>query len=379
MNIYNFSQYDSGGMKYPEFESKLIAYKDYKYYLPSSKDVDIFNEIKYMYNNSSLHSSILNNLIQQVYGTGLIPQTTDDEDIIEKYNLNLILMKCVFDFCLFGGAYIEIFWNLDHTKILRIKHIKYEQIRIGDYDEVINDDILIYYHCPNWKDWRKSKITPLVKFNTNPVSDNHQVMPIYYQQFLDVYPKPYYFQLWRWVAIDTELSKFFLNLIKNNFVANTMIVLPGIMEPEQKEDLEYILKKNFTGSEGLKTIIFNPETPENKPEIIKFNSDDDGQKYSDWISMVSQQIVSGHQLPSTSLAGISEAGKLGSTQELATAQLLYNHKKVYPFRNYFIDAFTLINKYFIDPLSDIQIEDIQLEFIEKPLDTGVNTPEQPVL
>jgi len=367
MKIFNFSQ-PTLGMKFPEYENKLVSYQNYQYFLPTNKERDVYKEIKEMYENSPLHSSILNNLMQAVNGTGLIAGVPVDDKIIEAFDLNDILEKCIFDFILFGGAYIEIFWNIEHTKILKLKHIKYSQIRIGDYDQIINnDEISVYLQCTDWNKYRDKKIVPLVPFNTNPNSDAHQVMPILYQNFLDVYPKPYYHALWRWIAIDVELSKFYLNLIKNNFISNTMISLPGFIEPEQKEDLEYILKKNFTGSEGMKTIIFNPETPEMKPEIIKFNGEDDGTKYHEWITIVSQEIISGHNLPSPALAGIAQPGQLGNTQELATANSIYNHKKVYPFRNYFLDTFTELNKWLIQPLSQIEIEDIALEFIEKPV------------
>lgn len=363
-NITQVSAFN--GMKFPEFDNRLVNFRDFEYFLPTNKEVDIFLEIKKLYDNSSLHSSILNNLIRQVNGTGLIGATPADDAIIKAFNYNSILNKCIFDFVVFGGTYLEIFWNDEHTKILKLNHLKYPQIRIGNYDKNIylNDKISVYYHCSNWKKWMENEIVPLRYFSVDPKSDKHQVLPILYNNFLDIYPKPYYYSGWKWISIDCKLSEFYLSNIEKVFSPNTMFVIPGNLDTEQKEDLENIFGSNFTGPTGKKNIVFNPPTPEMEPKIIKFNNEDDGDKYHKWVELISQQLVSLHNLPSTTLAGISTPGSLSSASELQNAQKIYNANMVYPFRNYFIDAFTELNEYMIYPLSQIEIENIALEFVD---------------
>ena len=49
-----------------------------------------------------------------------------------------------------------------------IKHIKYTQVRIGNYDNdpYKNDEISVYYQCNNWDKWRENKIVPLRKLSS---------------------------------------------------------------------------------------------------------------------------------------------------------------------------------------------------------------------
>lgn len=359
---------------YPEMCPKIVMYKDLSYYL-TDKDDRWIKHLQYLYQNSSLHSNILNNLNQLVVGTGFIPGNEQDELIIESLELDDILEDLVFDFNLYGGAYLYIKWNLEHTKIIEIDHIKYDQIRCGDVDEAA-DDIEIYYHCTNWAKWKQKVITPLEKYNVDPQSDAQQIYPLKYNEMF-VYPLPYYQAGLRNIEESIEIDKFYLHLVETGFIANTIISVPGYAEPEEEEALKNALKKSYTGSEGFKTIVLFPETPEMKVSIEKFNSDDDGKKYAERENQLRQNIISVHGLTSPLLVGEKEAGQLGGGDEFDTAMVIYNRRKVFPTREVFLKMFKKLNKHMYYQLSQVEIENLEFEFNEKSTEVDTNTPVLP--
>ena len=247
ISTINFNQ-----VQYPSLCPKLVSYQNWKYYL-TDKEEKWINELKKLYMESSLHQNILNILKDMVLGTGLISGNGLDETIIKRLKYNDILKKLIFDYSLYGGCYLYLKWNDEHTKIAEIKHIKYEQIRIGDIEEEV-DDIKVYYHCTNWSKWKQKDITPLIKYNTNPDSDHQQIYPLKYDD-LFIYPTPYYQGCIRNIQEAIEIDKYYLNLINTGLAPNKMIVIPGNIDEKDKEDLEYILKNNYSGSEGFKNLI----------------------------------------------------------------------------------------------------------------------------
>jgi hypothetical protein len=361
-------------LEYPELCPKIVQYKDLTYYL-TDRDDKWIKHLQYLYHNSSLHSNILNNLNQLVVGTGFIAETEQDKLVIESLEMDEILNDLVFDYNLYGGAYLFVKWNDMHTKIIEIDHIPYEQIRLGDVDEEA-DDIEVYYQCTNWAKWKQKTITPLVKFSTDPRSDALQVYPIKYNK-LFVYPTPYYSGGLRNIEESVEIDKFYLHLVETGFIANTIISIPGHIDPEEEDAIKTTLKRSYTGSEGFKTIVLFPETPEQKIIIDKFNSEDDGKKYSDRENQVRQNIISVHGLTSPLLVGEKEAGQLGGSSEFEVALTIYNRRKVYPTRDMFLKMFNIINKYMYYPLSKVEIEDLEWGFAEKAMPDD-NTDTNPI-
>src|SRR5574343_200089 len=164
-NIKVFTFYSQSPYEAPYINPVLKTYDRYTYFVPNNKDGEIyqtFKEIERLYDNCPLHSTILNSLIQEVYGTGLSADGLDAK-IIRRGDINKLLLKVVFDFVLYGGSYVEVIWNDEHTKILEIKHIPYSQIRLGNFNK--DQEIDIFFHCVDWTSWKKKTITPLVRFN----------------------------------------------------------------------------------------------------------------------------------------------------------------------------------------------------------------------
>ena len=152
----------------------------------------------------------------------------------------------IYDYVIFGGSYIEILWNIDHTAILEFKHIPFNQIRLGNFKKDQNEEIEIFFHCRDWKNWKKKDITPLVRFNTNKNFDNHQILPIFFNEF-KIYPVCYYYALFNDIRTMISLSEFYRNYIDNSFSVDTIITVPGVLDQEQEDQLRLMFDKNFKG------------------------------------------------------------------------------------------------------------------------------------
>jgi hypothetical protein len=106
--------------------------------------------------------------------------------------------------------------------------------------------------------------------------------------------------------------------------------------------------KQFTGGDAAGTIfvIYNEGgNAETKPEILKFNGDQEDQKYS-WLSQHTiEELIIAHSIPNPLIAGVKTPGQLGGATELEVSEKQYNIQVVIPRRNNVLGAINDLNKY----------------------------------
>lgn len=324
-NVVKFS-----GMKIPEL-TEVKSYNS-EYYTAGIGN-EWYIELLYMYNNSSIHASILNNLHLK----------------ITKDNLDQTYYKIVMDWVLYGGYALEILWNINHTAILKINHIDFSKIRAGMVDENTGK-VEKYFFSNNWTAYNNRKTVKLQNFDTNPQTDDHQIF--YYVRYspqMSIYPRPYYNSGLRYIYTQIQLSIYYSNLVKNNFVGNTLLSIHSAMSLDQQEDFEKSIKKQFTGPEAAGSIVvLYGESKENAPEIVKFNSEEDDLKYRFLSDFTTEQISVAHSLP-VSLLGVLVPGKLGSASEIEPFNIIYNETIVTPMKNTIDMGYNFVNSYLVKP------------------------------
>ena len=340
----NFSKVEIPELK----ETK--AYRG-NYYMTGA-DNNFFNELIYLYEQSSMHNTFINNLKQKSYGTGLIAQDTTSETIINNMQLNKTFSKVILDYVLFGGYSLEVIWNALHTKILEINYIDFSKIRSGYVDKE-TDEVELYYYSYDWKAYHKN-ITTLQKFNIDDKSDNRQIY-YYKSEFpgTDIYPRPYYLGGLKYIYTDIQLSKYYANLVKNNFVGNTIINIPdgATMDEDKREKFEKGVKENFTDPDNAAAILVTYDTAENGIQLLEFGKDADDKKYQ-WISQfTNDQIIIAHNIPNPIIAGVRIPGTLGGTQEMMDAENIYNVNMVIPTRNQSLAWLEDMNNYLMQPVN----------------------------
>jgi hypothetical protein len=339
-------------MKTFKFEKvTLPELQEYKrktqYYLTNQQD-NFYIDILSMYEHSSIHSSIVKNFAQRIVGSGMEGVTELDQNVIDNLDLNKTLIKIALDWKLYGGYALEIIWNITHTQILQINHVDFSKVRCGGKNEQ-TDEIDLYYYSNDWTKKNKNlDIYP--KFDITPESDNKQLLYVtsYSPGNMEIYPRPNYYATLEWIYVDIELANYYSNLVKNNFVANTIISLNnGVPEEEVQKQFESSIKSNFTSSDnaGSIVVLYN-DNKDNAPEIIKFNEGAEDGKYEFLMAQTTEKIISGHQLTHPLLAGIKTANALGSSgEELKISETIYNSTVIHPNRSQMLESFNGILQY----------------------------------
>lgn len=343
-------------IKIPELK-EVKSFRN-NYYMTDSGD-NFFNNLIYLYEHSSIHNSFINNFVEKVIGSGLVSDSELDENVIDSLDLNDILMKITLDYAIYGGFAIEVIWNTLHTKIHKINYIDFSKIRSG-YVDKDTDEVELYYYSYDWKAYHKN-IQIFPKFNEDENSDNKQLF--YYKGHhpgSDIYPRPSYLGGLKYIYIDVELSKYYYNLVKNNFVTNTIIKIPNGMDPEKQIAFEQGIKENFTSSENAGSIAIVYGDGENAVEMLEFGKGSDDQKYQWLTQQTTDQLVISHRIPNPIIAGVRIPGTLGGTQEMKDAEIIYNKNVIYPSRNTIMKQLDKLNKYFSNPLNDVEIKDVSL-------------------
>lgn len=300
------------------------------YYL-AGPDNKWFFELQELYYGSSIHGAILNNLHQRI-NDGI------EDDLISKVSL---------DYIVYGGFSVEVMWNLDHTKILKINYLDYSKIRSGKPDNT--DKVSFYYYSNDWGKYSYRDIDMVQAYNDNPVSDNHQIYC--YKRYIlgdDIYPKPYYVGGLKWIVTDIQLENYYSNLVSNNFVANKILSINQYYDEERQSQLLKGIKKNFTGTDPAGSIlVMFSEDKEHSPTIESFNNEADDQKYRFLTEQITQQISISHNLP-IQLLGVLVPGKLGSSTELPVFEGIYSKYVVDPLKKEIIKGLTPLYKNRLD-------------------------------
>jgi len=297
---------------------------NYNYFMAGEKN-SWFKELQELYYGSSIHGAILNNLHQK-----LIKNTVDE-----------LYARCSLDYIVYGGFSVEVIWNVDHTKIVKANYIDYAKIRSGKPDD--QNNVEFYYYSNDWLKYSNRDVQMVQAFNVNPNFDDHQIYTFKrYMLGEDVYPKPYYIGGLKWIVVDIQLENYYANLVRNNFVSNTLLSINSYFDEQKQMDFEKAMRDNFTGTDNAgKMMILYSEDKEHAPTIEKFNNDEDDTKYRFLSEQITSNISVAHNLP-VQLLGILVPGKLGNATEIPTFEAIYSQTVVLPIKQDIIKGLTPI-------------------------------------
>jgi len=112
---------------------------------------DLPNQLIELFQNSSIHNTCVNAIVEGIIGQGLI---SDKPEILKLANSenetwNDIFVKVVRDYKMFGGFALEIIWTKDRSKIAEVYHIDFSYLRAKKKN--FRGKIPGYYISDEWK------------------------------------------------------------------------------------------------------------------------------------------------------------------------------------------------------------------------------------
>ena len=313
-----------------------------------------------LFNKSPKHNAIVSSKASYVAGVGtkVIGQNTVDiakaeakiKDINAYESLDQVKAKICYDLELFNGFALEIIWNKAKTAIAEIYHLPFNNIRKG-----LEGD---YVYCTDWAD-RKAEQIHYQPFNAT----TRESKSLYYCQFYrpgqGEYPLPDYIGALKYIEVDTEISNYYLNSIKNGFTAQTHIQLfKGIPTPEEARATARRFKDNYQGTDNAGGLIIQYNDPQEKESVISNLQPSDFDKQFDLLNKtVQQEIFVAHKVNSPMLFGVRVEGQLGGRSEMIEAYEMFQQSYIEPRQQKIDDTLTYLFE-FISP--------VRLETINKP-------------
>jgi hypothetical protein len=320
----NFRSIDIAPNEVPNVIEK--AGSDIVWYGETNLYPDQLFDLKY---GSAVHNSILKTKSKMMAGSGLLYNGTKNKEESDAYYNSLQgTQKAELDYLLnneiggktldeirtllsqdyqdYGAYCYSIIYNKDFTKIAGIKYYKLSSIRAGKMD---NDCVISsYYYSRNWDKSKTHQNKPSrIEAYSKGNKDAYEQMVYRKTGNLDYYGIPNYSGCLNWVYTDFQLSVFFRGLMENSMNPGLHFKFYKLPEsPEQEEAILMNIDKQWKGAmkTGKKIVTFN-EGKDLAMDIQPVEVSNLDKQLMLVAELCDQKILSGHQLTTPMLAGIT--------------------------------------------------------------------------
>ena len=310
-----------------------------------------------LFNKSPKHNAIVSAKASYIAGVGTDVFGQNTTDIAKAQaklkNINAyetyeeLKAKIAYDAELFNGFCVEVIWNKAKTAPSEYYHIPFKDVRKSLDGH--------YLYCEDWTDAK----APRISYQPyNPIT--RESKQLYYCQFYrpgeGTYPLPDYVGALKYIEVDTEISNYYLNSIKNGFTAQTHIQLfKGIPTPEEARATARRFKENYQGTDNAGGLIIQYNDPQETASVISNLQPSDFDKQFDLLNKtVQQEIFVAHKVNSPMLFGVRVEGQLGGRTELIEAYEMFHHAYIEPRQQKIDDVFS----YLLEPIASVRLETI---------------------
>ena len=306
------------------------------------------NDLIELYNNSSIHNTCINAIVDGIVGEGL---TADPEYVLDTANStseswNDIFKKVAQDYKLYGGFAMEIIWNKSRTRIAEVYHIDFSWLRAKEKN--YRGQIPGYYVSDEWAtDYRYGQATiddvpylPMYNPHTNVEEPKQLYVFNPYRPGQKYYPLPDYVGALRVIELDTEVDNFHINNIMNGLAPSLMVTTFTNANEEEREAIERMLKLQYSGTNNAGNLMYiDVDSPENAPKIEPIPQNGADGYYVAINDMVTQKILTAHRITSPMILGIKTPGQLGGRDEVTDAYLLLVNTVIRPYQQNILQIF----------------------------------------
>ena len=315
-----------------EFADSRIPTMDEKRgydYIPFGPTNNYPDYLLFLYNKSAKHNAIINGKCVYILGNGLTSEEEIGKVFLKKANEKqswdeLIKMACL-DIENFGGCYFQVIPKLIGG--YNYYHIAYDKIRTNE------NNTTFYYK----KKWENNLIKPEKSYPA--FHDGIKETSIFYYKEYRCGKYPYALPTWvaaaNYIESDIEVSKHTLTNAKTGFSASKFINFYNGEPTDERKKASIVarLENAATGAEGKKLLIAFNNDPAKKPTIDDLGTSDlTNENFNQVDNLITNNIITGHQVTNGMLFAIQQEGKLGGATELKTAYEIFkntyvNHKQ----------------------------------------------------
>ena len=236
------------------------------------------------------------------------------------------------DYILFGIAYIQVIRN-NAGKVAELHWLDSRYVRQDTNGEIF------YYNEDFGKKYTKTHKTLIYpKYIKDAFDIPASVIAIKTPFSRSVYGTPIWESAVKAVLTEIAIDDFHLSELDNNFTASAIINFNnGLPTDEQKDELEKLITKKFTGTEnaGRFLLSFN-NGKDNATTIERLSADDFDKRYDSLAKKTQKQIFTAFGV-SPVVFGVERENTGFSDEDFMQAFKLFNRTKVQPVQKRIID------------------------------------------
>lgn len=283
-----------------------------------------------LYKDCPTLQTIINGFADYVVGDGVVGNIKDRPNPNETWDE--FVVHIAGDYILFGVAYIQIIRNLNGE----ISELYWLDSRFVRTDE---DEQAYWYNEDFAKKYVRSTKTlvypKFVQGSVVPVS----VLSIKTPFSRDCYGTPIWESAIKSVVTEVAIDDFHCSEIDNNFSASAVLNFNnGIPTDEQKDELEKMVTKKFTGHQnaGRFLLSFN-NGKDNATTIERLATDDFDKRYVELANKTQKQIFTAFGV-SPVVFGVEKETTGFNSEDFQQAFKLFNRTKIKPIQGRIIDT-----------------------------------------
>lgn len=377
MRFVNLSSY--AAPEYKEvYNKEWVLYQD-------EDGQNYFKSLIDRYLDSPTNACCINGISDMIYGRGI--DATDSEEKPEMYaQMKLLLQdkqlkRIVKDYKLLGQAAIQVIYNEQKTRIIKLLHFPMETLAA---EKAVNGMIEAYYYHPNWDKIKPSdKPKRIAAYGYGNDSEKVEMFVIKpYRAGFYYYSPADYQSCVQYCDLEREVSNYHINNIQNGIQPSLFINFNnGVPDEEAQQLIENKINDKFGGTSnaGRAIIAFN-EDPERKATIEAIHLPDAHAQYQFYADEAREKIMLGHRIVSPILLGIKDNTGFGNNaEELRTASVIMDNVVIRPPQDELIAGLSellnfngiYLNLYFktLQPIEFTELDNISTK-VKKEEETG---------
>ena len=283
-----------------------------------------------LYLRSALLQSVINGTADFVLGDGFEVKAEENKSIVlDKVNrrgesMDDVIKKIITDYLIFDGFALQIIFN----RVGEVGELYWLDFRNCRTNE---DETLIYYS----KEWEKGN-PKKIEYQRFDGTQKTGSCVFYFKghKTRGVYPIPRYSGALNAIETSTEIARYHLSSIHNNFNGNLIINFNnGEPTEDVKKEIEKKIRNKFSGADnGGKFLVSFNDSKENGVEVVRLQDDNTDKKYEQLRKDTYKEIFIAFRCQ-PQLFGFVIEGSLFNKEEYEQAYDLYSKTVVVPIQN----------------------------------------------
>ena len=313
-------------------ESKIMGKKWMSY----GEKNDFPNYLFDLYLRSTVLQSVIEGIIDYTVGAGVKSPVLSDEVNTDGETLEDLIKQILVDYMVTGGFTINVLRDAEN-RVSELYWVDMRNVRLSE-------DGKTAYYSDNINGWG-AKPDEIPVFDPNKKQKNSL---FYYKGHISrgLYPIPRWSGAIMAVETSTEISKYHLSAILNNFNPSALISFNnGVPDQATQENIEKKINNKFVGSENVNRLILSfSDGGENATTIQTLGTDNADQKFGTLKDSIFEEIFIAFRC-TPELFGMRKEGNGFNKQEYLEAFTLFNKTLIQPLQRDIVRCFDKIYDY----------------------------------